>query len=215
MQYRIWDALITGIHLWLNFTNDCLTKVKAKKSNPSVPQGDQRMVLQRFLTSKQVMQLKDPLVKPVCKGLLSRIHCFISKTVHLHILGWVILCGFFVLRNWFFVVILLPFSAEEKTGESEGWVVSSESCCFQSIGAKYYREVQPGEIVQITKNGVKTLGIVPRAPEDPPAFCIFEYVYFSRPDSIYEGKRPGLQIRGGGGGGHSGILVYICLKNMV
>ena len=78
--------------------------------------------------------------------------------------------------------------AGEKSGESEGWVVSSESCCFQSIGAKYYREVQPGEIVQITRHGVKSLAVVPRAPKDPPAFCIFEYVYFSRPDSIYEGR---------------------------
>ncbi|XP_031430266.1 amidophosphoribosyltransferase [Clupea harengus] len=73
-------------------------------------------------------------------------------------------------------------------GDTEGWVVSSESCSFQSIGAKYYREVQPGEIVQINKHGVKTLSVVPRPEGDPPAFCIFEYVYFARPDSIFEGQ---------------------------
>uniref|UniRef100_A0A3Q3G0P7 Amidophosphoribosyltransferase n=1 Tax=Labrus bergylta TaxID=56723 RepID=A0A3Q3G0P7_9LABR len=80
---------------------------------------------------------------------------------------------------------LVPVS---KLHSSEGWVVSSESCSFQSIGAKYYREVLPGEIVQISKHGVKTLSIVPRPEGDPPAFCIFEYVYFARPDSIFEGQ---------------------------
>ena len=52
---------------------------------------------------------------------------------------------------------------------------------------RYYREVQPGEIVQISKHGVRTLSIVPRPEGDVPAFCIFEYVYFARPDSIFEG----------------------------
>ncbi|XP_069050406.1 amidophosphoribosyltransferase [Lepisosteus oculatus] len=54
--------------------------------------------------------------------------------------------------------------------------------------ARYYREVLPGEIVQISKHGVKTLSVVPRPEGDPPAFCIFEYVYFARPDSIFEGQ---------------------------
>lgn len=53
--------------------------------------------------------------------------------------------------------------------------------------SRYYREVLPGEIVQISKHGVKSLSVVPRPEGDPPAFCIFEYVYFSRPDSIFEG----------------------------
>ncbi|XP_077983565.1 amidophosphoribosyltransferase-like [Glandiceps talaboti] len=81
--------------------------------------------------------------------------------------------------------------SESKSGENdiEGWVVSSESCSFQSIGAKYHREIKPGEIVQISKSGVKTHCIVSRQKEDePPAFCIFEYVYFLRPDSIAEGQ---------------------------
>uniref|UniRef100_W5N9F8 Amidophosphoribosyltransferase n=1 Tax=Lepisosteus oculatus TaxID=7918 RepID=W5N9F8_LEPOC len=77
---------------------------------------------------------------------------------------------------------------ETGSAETEGWVVSSESCGFQSIGARYYREVLPGEIVQISKHGVKTLSVVPRPEGDPPAFCIFEYVYFARPDSIFEGQ---------------------------
>lgn len=52
---------------------------------------------------------------------------------------------------------------------------------------RYYREVLPGEIVQISKHGIKSLSVVPRPEGDLPAFCIFEYVYFARPDSIFEG----------------------------
>ena len=69
----------------------------------------------------------------------------------------------------------------------EGWVISSESCGFLSIGARYEREVRPGEIVEMTKQGVRTIGIVERPDSKPQAFCIFEYVYFARSDSIFEG----------------------------
>ncbi|XP_040274747.1 amidophosphoribosyltransferase [Bufo bufo] len=87
---------------------------------------------------------------------------------------------------------LIPVTNEKRVKnplETEGWVVSSESCSFLSIGAEYYREVLPGEIVKISRDGVQTLDVVPRYRErDPSAFCIFEYVYFARPDSIFEGQ---------------------------
>ncbi|CAI5678486.1 unnamed protein product [Oreochromis niloticus] len=87
---------------------------------------------------------------------------------------------------------LVPISKLHSPGakeeDTEGWVVSSESCSFQSIGAKYYREVLPGEIVQISRHGVTSLSVVPRPEGGLPAFCIFEYVYFARPDSIFEGQ---------------------------
>jgi len=70
----------------------------------------------------------------------------------------------------------------------EGWVISSESCGFLSIGARYEREVHPGEIVEMTKHGIRTIGIVERPNSKPQAFCIFEYVYFARSDSIFEGS---------------------------
>jgi amidophosphoribosyltransferase len=69
----------------------------------------------------------------------------------------------------------------------EGWVISSESCGFLSIGARYVREVHPGEIVEMTKDGIRTIGIVDRPNGKPQAFCIFEYIYFARSDSIFEG----------------------------
>lgn len=51
------------------------------------------------------------------------------------------------------------------------------------------REVFPGEIVELTREGIKTIDIVDRPDKKPQAFCIFEYVYFARSDSIFEGKK--------------------------
>ncbi|ELU03400.1 hypothetical protein CAPTEDRAFT_18069 [Capitella teleta] len=84
---------------------------------------------------------------------------------------------------------LLQVDKEEgHSVEPEGWVVSSESCSFTAIGAKYHREVIPGEIVKITQSGIKSMCVIPRPDSHPSAFCIFEYVYFARPDSIFEGQ---------------------------
>uniref|UniRef100_A0A182R7J2 Amidophosphoribosyltransferase n=1 Tax=Anopheles funestus TaxID=62324 RepID=A0A182R7J2_ANOFN len=71
---------------------------------------------------------------------------------------------------------------------AEGWVISSESCGFLSIGARYVREVQPGEIVELTRDGIKTIDIIDCPENRRHAFCIFEYVYFARSDSIFEGQ---------------------------
>lgn len=70
----------------------------------------------------------------------------------------------------------------------EGWCISSESCPFPSVHAKLKRDVEPGEIIKFERNKMpKTLAIMPRPSHAPsPAFCIFEYVYFARPDSIME-----------------------------
>ncbi|XP_053602057.1 amidophosphoribosyltransferase-like isoform X2 [Plodia interpunctella] len=74
---------------------------------------------------------------------------------------------------------------EEK---AEGWVVSSESCGFLSIGARYVREVLPGEIVEMSRHGIRTITVVDRPADKQQAFCIFEYVYFARSDSMFEGQ---------------------------
>ena len=63
-----------------------------------------------------------------------------------------------------------------------GWVLSSETCALDIIGAEYVREIEPGEMVVITAAG----GVENHFPfrKQKPRFCIFEHVYFSRPDSI-------------------------------
>jgi len=63
-------------------------------------------------------------------------------------------------------------------------IFASETCALDIVGAEYVRDVEPGEIVIVTKSGMRS--IYPFA-KTPKRFCIFEYVYFSRPDSISEG----------------------------
>ena len=71
-------------------------------------------------------------------------------------------------------------------GEKEGaFVVASETCAFDLIGAKYIREISAGEILIINKQGMKSLYLEKAKRQ---ASCIFEYVYFSRPDSLVFGQ---------------------------
>ena len=65
------------------------------------------------------------------------------------------------------------------------WVAGSESCAFDLIDAEYVREVEPGEMVRISRSGVESIRF---APEKPHQYCIFEHVYFSRPDSVVFGR---------------------------
>jgi amidophosphoribosyltransferase len=66
------------------------------------------------------------------------------------------------------------------------WVVASETCAFDLIDAEYVREIEPGEMVKITGNEISSIHF---APEKPHQYCIFEHVYFSRPDSIIFGRQ--------------------------
>ncbi len=65
-----------------------------------------------------------------------------------------------------------------------GWVIASESCALDHIGANFTREIEPGEIVAITGNGVDSY----REETARRALCIFEYIYFARPDSVIGGR---------------------------
>ena len=64
---------------------------------------------------------------------------------------------------------------------ANSYVLASETCALDIIGAKFIREVENGEIVIITENNIKSLKPFPKIKKRP---CIFEYIYFSRPDSI-------------------------------
>src|SRR6266542_4300813 len=63
----------------------------------------------------------------------------------------------------------------------DGWVLSSETCALDLIHAKFVRDVEPSEIVVINEQGLKSIQAFPE--QERRAFCIFEYVYFARPDS--------------------------------
>jgi len=65
------------------------------------------------------------------------------------------------------------------------WVAGSETCAFDLIDAEYIREVEPGEMVRISRSGIESIRF---APEKPHQYCIFEHVYFSRPDSVVFGR---------------------------
>ncbi|MDA8124443.1 MAG: amidophosphoribosyltransferase [Deltaproteobacteria bacterium] len=75
-----------------------------------------------------------------------------------------------------------------------GWVVASETCAFDLVGATYVRDVKPGEIIIIDDEGLHSLMPFPAAK---PSHCIFELIYFSRPDSQIFGQN-----------------VYLCRKRL-
>ncbi|MFT8720582.1 amidophosphoribosyltransferase [Acetobacter sp.] len=68
--------------------------------------------------------------------------------------------------------------------DASGWVFASESCGLDIVGAEFVRDVEPGELVIIDKNGIRS--VRPFARERS-AFCVFEYIYFARPDSVLDG----------------------------
>jgi amidophosphoribosyltransferase len=71
-----------------------------------------------------------------------------------------------------------------ETGLPAAWCVASESCAFDLIGATYVRDVQPGEVVTLSPRGLESRMV---APDERHAFCVFEYIYFARPDSRMAG----------------------------
>jgi amidophosphoribosyltransferase len=67
----------------------------------------------------------------------------------------------------------------------EGYILASETCALDIIGAEFLRDVEPGELVVLDASGVHSLRPFPASPR---RFCVFEYIYFARPDSIVEGS---------------------------
>ena len=68
--------------------------------------------------------------------------------------------------------------------ESGGYVLASETCALDAVRAEFVRDVAPGEMVIIDKKGVRSRRIAERPRK---ALCIFEYIYFARPDSVFDG----------------------------
>jgi amidophosphoribosyltransferase len=77
--------------------------------------------------------------------------------------------------------LILGRIGSEGTG---GWVLASETCALEIVGADFVRDVEPGEIVVINDQGVHSIKPFNKQKE---RFCVFEYIYFARPDSVMEG----------------------------
>jgi amidophosphoribosyltransferase len=73
----------------------------------------------------------------------------------------------------------------EGTFVSDAWIIASESCALDIISARYIRDIEPGELVVIDEHGLRTYFQEEEA--EKPAHCIFEFIYFSRPDSMIFG----------------------------
>ena len=74
------------------------------------------------------------------------------------------------------------------------WFLASESCALAAVGADFIRDVEPGEIVSFTKHGVSSDKSM-QIPLEKQARCIFEYIYFARPDSVIQGVTYGQRDR--------------------
>ena len=77
-------------------------------------------------------------------------------------------------------------TAESVALRTSGWVVASETCALDIVGAEYVRDIRPGEILRVSAEGLVSEQGLPAKPNR--AECVFEQVYFARPDSIMRGK---------------------------
>jgi amidophosphoribosyltransferase len=71
--------------------------------------------------------------------------------------------------------------------KDNAYILASETCALDTIGAEFVRDVEPGEIVAITKNGIASNKSMCLPDPRNQARCIFEYIYFARPDSVFDG----------------------------
>ena len=92
--------------------------------------------------------------------------------------------GLFAIRDGHGIrPLVFGFLGEQEAGQ---WVVSSETCGLEIIGAKYVDDVQPGELVQFRLGSTELLR--ERWSEEPNRLCVFEMIYFARPDSRFFGE---------------------------
>lgn len=78
----------------------------------------------------------------------------------------------------------LVLGSMPNAGGQPSWILASETCALDIVGAEFVRDIEPGELVVIDATGLKS--IKPFA-QTASRFCIFEYIYFARPDSVVEG----------------------------
>ena len=71
---------------------------------------------------------------------------------------------------------------------NNGWVIASETCALDHLGASFVRDLDPGEVVVIDNNGIRFAKKQPDDSTQKRALCVFELIYFARPDSILDGQ---------------------------
>lgn len=71
--------------------------------------------------------------------------------------------------------------------KDNAYILVSETCALDTIGAEFIRDVEPGEIVTITKDGIRSDKSMKLPDTSKEARCVFEYIYFARPDSVFDG----------------------------
>ena len=81
-------------------------------------------------------------------------------------------------------LILGRIGNDASNGGTGGWVLASETCALDIVNAQFVRDIEPGEVVVINDQGVHSIKPFGRSRE---RFCVFEYIYFARPDSVMEG----------------------------
>ncbi|MDE5591869.1 MAG: amidophosphoribosyltransferase [Helicobacter sp.] len=78
----------------------------------------------------------------------------------------------------------LSLGRVKNSDGSIGYIVASETCAFDLVGAEYVRDVNPGEMLVFSQEGMQSHSIIPPSPYP----CVFEYIYFARPDSYVFGR---------------------------
>ncbi len=120
-----------------------------------------------LLTKTHMMAVRDPMgIRPLCLGRLPG-HPAPGDETSAH-------KGEPIARN--------PLHSPKANG---GWVIASESCALMTIGAQFIREIEPGEIVMVGPEGLTSFKDSSAVEQ---ALCVFEYIYFARPDSVIEGR---------------------------
>ena len=150
-------------------------------------------------TGESVAENAQPLVLSYIKGSLALAHN--GNLVNTEALKWEL-----IQTGGYALVIMSPrklIGARDPYGlkplclgkRDNAYVLASESCALTSVGAEFIRDIEPGEIVTITKNGLKSSKLTEKKKH---AHCVFEYIYFARLDSTMDGvKIYDARIRGG------------------
>ena len=139
-------------------------------------------VATQFLVAPQAEEPNDGTTTP---SWVARLQALMHAATGAYSLGVLVDGGLYGLRD---PHGLRPLSVGTivEDGEVLGWAIASESTALHTVGARDIREIDPGEIIRIDPDGVES--VAHHSPLPKPALCVFEYIYFARPDTVLEGR---------------------------